>query len=94
MAKKPLLTDDIVNQARQGRHRVEEEIRRGLKEDTELAEKYDKMEREQKKQHVYKSRRIENQKTKVRGRFLLRYLFILWAILIAMIAWIIFSPWS
>ena len=94
MARKPLLTDDIVERAQQNRERLEDDIRRGMQEDTELAAKYDEMERKQQKQSVYKSRRIENAKTKQRGRHLLKYLFILWAILIAMIIWIIFSPWS
>ncbi|MDR0299646.1 MAG: cell wall synthase accessory phosphoprotein MacP [Streptococcaceae bacterium] len=94
MAKKPLLTDDIVDQARLKRARLEEDIRRGLEEDTELARKYDEEEKRLQKHAIYKSRRIENAKTQQRGRHLLRYLFILWAILIGMIAWIIFSPWS
>ena len=94
MAKKPLLTDDIVDQARREREELEAKIQREMEENEELARKYDKLEAQQAKQSVYKSRRIETQKTQMRGRHLMKYLFILWAILILMIAWIIFSPWS
>jgi hypothetical protein len=90
---KPLLTDDIVERARHDRERLEEKIRQGMQDDEQLVAKYDAEEARLQKQAVYKSRRIENAKTKARGRHLLRYLFILWAILIAMIIWIL-SPWS
>lgn len=93
MAKRPILTDDIVNQAKRERERLEEDIRRGMQEDTQLVRKYDEIERKQKKQAVYKSRRIENVKTKERGKKLNRYLVILIVILLLMIAWIL-SPWS
>jgi hypothetical protein len=94
MPKKPLLTDDIVEQARLKRARLEENLRKGMEEDSELSRKYDEEEKRLQKQAIYKSRRIENAKTQQRGKHLLKYLFILWGILIAMIAWIIFSPWS
>ncbi|GAB2024006.1 cell wall synthase accessory phosphoprotein MacP [Lactovum odontotermitis] len=93
MAKRPILTDDIVNQAKREREQLEEDIRRGMQEDTQLVRKYDEIERKQKKQAVYKSRRIENVKTKERGKKLNRYLVILIVILLLMIAWIL-SPWS
>ncbi|HEY0221852.1 cell wall synthase accessory phosphoprotein MacP [Lactovum miscens] len=94
MPKKPLLTDDIVKEARLKRERLEENLRYDMEKDTELARKYDEEQRRLQKKSIYKSRRIENAKTQKRGKSLLKYLFILWAVLIAMIAWIIFSPWS
>ncbi|MDR2976829.1 MAG: cell wall synthase accessory phosphoprotein MacP [Streptococcaceae bacterium] len=93
MARNPLLTDEIVDKAKREREQLEEDIRRGMQEDTRLVRKYDEIERKQQKQAVYKSRRIENVKTKQRGKKLNRYLVILIIILLLMIAWIL-SPWS
>jgi hypothetical protein len=93
MARRPLLTDDIVDKAKRDREQLEEDIRRGMQEDTRLVRKYDEIERKQQKQAVYKSRRIENVKVKARGKKLNRYLVILIIILLLMIAWIL-SPWS
>ena len=93
MAKNPLLTDEIIEKARQDREKLEADIRKGMQADSKLVKKYDQLEAQQAKQAVYKSRRIENAKTQERGRHLLRYVLILWVILIAMIIWIL-SPWS
>lgn len=90
---RPILTDDIVDEARQKREQLEEDIRRGIKENPVISAKYDKEAKQLKKQAVYKSRRIENAKTKARGNKLNLYLVIAILILLALIFWIL-SPWS
>lgn len=90
---KPILTDDIIEKARHDREQLEENIRRGMQEDKQLAAKYDAKEAQLQKQAVYKSRRIENEKTKQRGKKLDRFLIISIFILLALIFWIL-SPWS
>lgn len=90
---KPILTDDIVEKARRDREQLEKNIRHGIEKDEQLAAKYDAEEARLQKQAVYKSRRIENAKTKQRGKKLDRFLIISIFILLALIFWIL-SPWS
>ena len=57
---KPLLTDDIIEDAERKRRRLERSLKEELEQDREISEKYDKLERDLSKNAVYKSRRIEN----------------------------------
>ena len=59
---KPLLTDEVIEQAKQDKKNLERRLQRELEEDTEIAEKYDSIEKNLSKNAVYKSRRIENAK--------------------------------
>ena len=59
---KPLLTDEVIEQANQEKKNLERRLQRELEEDTEIAEKYDSIEKKLSKNSVYKSRRIENAK--------------------------------
>ena len=64
---KPLLTDDIIEDAERKRKRLEKILKEELEQDREISEKYDKLERDLSKNAVYKSRRIENAKQKKRS---------------------------
>ena len=55
---KPLLTDEVIEQAKQDKKNLERRLQRELEEDTEIAEKYDSIEKNLSKNAVYKSRRI------------------------------------
>lgn len=62
---KPLLTDDIIEDAERKRRRLERSLKEELEQDREISEKYDKLERDLSKNAVYKSRRIENAKLRI-----------------------------
>ena len=73
---KPLLTDEVIEQAKQDKKNLERRLQRELEEDTEIAEKYDSIEKNLSKNAVYKSRRIENAKAQKRGKAINKWLFI------------------
>ena len=73
---KPLLTDEVIEQAKQDKKNLERRLQRELEEDTEIAEKYDSIEKNLSKNAVYKSRRIENAKAQKRGKVINKWLFI------------------
>ncbi|AYG00941.1 cell wall synthase accessory phosphoprotein MacP [Lactococcus allomyrinae] len=79
---RPLLTDDIIEQAKQDKKRLDQKLQRELENDREIAEKYDNIERELSKNSVYKSRRIENAKVKKRGKIINKWLWIVTVIVI------------
>lgn len=68
---KPLLTDEVIEQANQEKKNLERRLQRELEEDTEIAEKYDSIEKKLSKNSVYKSRRIENAKAQKEGKQLI-----------------------
>ena len=73
---KPLLTDDIIEDAKRKRRRLERILKEELEQDREISEKYDKLERDLSKNAVYKSRRIENAKQKKRSSRVNKWLLI------------------
>ena len=58
---KPLLTDEVIEQAKQDKKNLERRLQRELEEDTEIAEKYDSIEKNLSKNAVYKSRNVGKQ---------------------------------
>ena len=79
---KPLLTDEVIEQAKQDKKNLERRLQRELEEDTEIAEKYDSIEKNLSKNAVYKSRRIENAKALKRGKAINKWLFIVTLIVV------------
>lgn len=79
---KPLLTDEVIEQAKQDKKNLERRLQRELEEDTEIAEKYDSIEKNLSKNAVYKSRRIENAKAQKRGKEINKWLFIVTLIVV------------
>lgn len=79
---KPLLTDEVIEQAKQDKKNLERRLQRELEEDTEIAEKYDSIEKNLSKNAVYKSRRIENAKAQKRGKVINNWLFIVTLIVV------------
>ena len=73
---KPLLTDDIIEDAERKRRRLERSLKEELENDRELSEKYDRLERDLSKNSVYKRRRIENAKQKKRSSRVNKWLLI------------------
>lgn len=80
---KPLLTDDIIEDAERKRRRLERNLKKELENDRELSEKYDKLEQDLTKNAVYKSRRIENAKQKERSSRVNKWLLITSLIVVA-----------
>ena len=79
---KPLLTDEVIEQAKQDKKNIERRLQRELEEDTEIAEKYDSIEKNLSKNAVYKSRRIENAKAQKRVKAINKWLFIVTLIVV------------
>lgn len=79
---KPLLTDEVIEQAKQDKKNLERRLQRELEEDTEIAEKYDSIEKNLSKNAVYKSRSIENAKAQKRGKAINKWLFIVTLIVV------------
>ena len=79
---KPLLTDEVIEQAKQDKKNLERRLQRELEEDTEIAEKYDSIEKNLSKNAVYKSRRIENANAQKRGKAINKWLFIVTLIVV------------
>ena len=82
---KPLLTDEVIEQANQEKKNLERRLQRELEEDTEIAEKYDSIEKKLSKNSVYKSRRIENAKAQKRGKSINKWLFIVTLIVVLLV---------
>lgn len=83
---KPLLTDDIIEQAKRESRDFDRKLQQELENDEALAEKYDKLESQySRKSTTHKSRRIENAKSKKRGSIINRWLFITTAIVIVLL---------
>ena len=82
---KPLLTDEVIEQANQEKKNLECRLQRELEEDTEIAEKYDSIEKKLSKNSVYKSRRIEHAKAQKRGKVINKWLFIVTLIVVLLV---------
>lgn len=82
---RPLLTDDVIEQAEREKLEAELRLRRELEEDVELGEKYDQKEEELAKQAVYKSRRIENVKAKERGKKINKWLWLIVLVVVVLL---------
>lgn len=82
---KPLLTDEVIEQANQEKKNLERRLQRELEEDTEIAEKYDSIEKKLSKNSVYKSRRIESAKAQKRGKAINKWLFIVTLIVVLLV---------
>lgn len=83
---KPLLTDDIIEQAKKDKARLEQKLKAEMQEDQELSQKYEKIERDLSKKAVYKSRRIENAKQKQRSKSINKWLWIIILIVVILLA--------
>ena len=79
---KPLLTDEVIEQAKQDKKNLQRRLKRELEEDTEIAEIYDSIEKNLSKNAVYKSRRIENAKAQKRRKAINKWLFIVTLIVV------------
>ncbi|MDR0298332.1 MAG: cell wall synthase accessory phosphoprotein MacP [Streptococcaceae bacterium] len=86
---KPILTDEMIDDANRDRAALEADIRRGMQRDEALIKKYDEKERALAKNSTHKSRRIETAKSSIRGKKLTKYIIISWVILAAFIYYII-----
>ena len=83
---KPLLTDEVIEQARRDKERLEQQLRQEMENDPELAAKYDKIEQDLSKKSVYKSRRIEQAKQRKRGKTINKWLWIVVLIVVILAA--------
>ena len=79
---KPLLTDEVIEQAKREKKNLERRLQRELEEDTEIVKKYDSIEKQLSKNSVYKSRRIENAKAQKRGKVINKWLLIVTLIVV------------
>ena len=63
---KPLLTDDIIEDAERKRRRLERSLKEELEQDREISEKYDKLERDLSKMRFIKvaALKMPSRKTK------------------------------
>lgn len=82
---KPLLTDEIIKDAKQNKQRLEQEFERAKQDDTQLIKKFSSEKTKLAKNQVYKSRRIETQKREERGKKITRSIVILGILLIIVI---------
>ena len=81
---RPLLTDDIIEKAKQDKKALERRLQEELERDEEIAQKYDNIEKELSKNSVYKSRRIENAKAQKRGKTINKWLMIVVGIVLVL----------
>jgi len=81
---RPLLTDDIIEKAKQDKKALERRLQEELERDEEIAQKYDNIEKELSKNSVYKSRRIENAKAQKRGKPINKWLMIVVGIVLVL----------
>lgn len=81
---RPLLTDDIIEKAKQDKKDLERRLQEELERDEEIAQKYDNIEKELSKNSVYKSRRIENAKAQKRGKTINKWLMIVVGIVLVL----------
>lgn len=85
---RPLLTDDVIEEARREKKDLDRRLMAELEADEEISSKYEKIERKQAKNAVYKSRRIENAKAKDRSHKINKYL--TWTIILVIILFVAF----
>lgn len=79
---KPLLTDEMIQQAAREKECLEREIAQARQDDTQLIKKFAPQKAQMEKNLVYKSRRIEAQKREERGKKITKYIVILVVLLI------------
>ncbi|MGM9885972.1 MAG: cell wall synthase accessory phosphoprotein MacP [Lactococcus sp.] len=82
---RPILTDEIIEEARRNRKHLERHLQEEMEQDEELSEKYSKIEKDLSKKSVYKSRRIENAKQVERSKSVNK-----WLIIVALFALALF----
>ncbi|GAB2020963.1 cell wall synthase accessory phosphoprotein MacP [Pseudolactococcus yaeyamensis] len=87
---KPLLTDEMIQQAAREKERLEREIAQARQDDTQLIKKFAPQKAQMAKNQVYKSRRIESQKREERGKKITKYIVIL-LILLVIITVVVFK---
>ena len=79
---KPLLTDEMIQQAAREKERLEREIAQARQDDTQLIKQFAPQKAKLEKNSVCKSRRIESQKREERGKKITKYIVILVVLLI------------
>lgn len=79
---KPLLTDEMIRQAKRDKSRLEAEIAQARQDDTQLIKQFAPQKAKLEKNQIYKSRRIEAQKREARGKKITKYIVILVVLLI------------
>lgn len=79
---KPLLTDEMIRQAKRDKARLEAEIAQARQDDTQLIKQFAPQKAKLEKNQIYKSRRIEAQKREARGKKITKYIVILVVLLI------------
>lgn len=79
---KPLLTDEMIQQAAREKERLEREIAQARQDDTQLIKQFAPQKAQLEKNSVYKSRRIESQKREARGKKITKSIVILVVLLI------------
>lgn len=87
---RPLLTDDIIKEAKQNQKRLEQELLQAKQDDTQLIKKFASEKTKLEKNQIYKSRRIESQKREERSKKITRSIIIL-AILLIVVMIIVFK---
>lgn len=87
---RPLLTDDIIKEAKRNKKRLEQELLQAKQDDTQLIKKFASEKTKLEKKQIYKSRRIESQKREERGKKITRSIIIL-AILLIVVMIIVFK---
>ncbi len=87
---RPLLTDDIIEKAKQDKKALERRLQEELERDEEIAQKYDNIEKELSKNSVYKSRRIENAKAQKRGKTINKWLMMVGIVLVLALAFFLY----
>ena len=87
---RPLLTDDIIKEAKRNQKRLEQELLQAKQYDTQLIKKFASEKTKLEKNQIYKSRRIESQKREERGKKITRSIIIL-AILLIVVMIIVFK---
>ncbi len=87
---RPILTDEIIEQAKRDKEQLERNLQREMENDREIAQKYDKIEKDLSKQAVYKSRRIENAKQNQRRKTVNKWL---WIVIIVVLVLLVLFFW-
>ena len=87
---RPLLTDDIIKEAKRNKKRLEQDLLQAKQDDTQLIKKFASEKTKLEKNQIYKSRRIESQKREERGKKITRSIIIL-AILLIVVMIIVFK---
>lgn len=82
---RPILTDEMIEEAKHNKRRLEQNLKMEMENDEVLAKKYEKIEKDLSKQTVYKSRRIENAKQVKRSKSINKWLMIVVFIVIILL---------